>query len=796
MSAPLSPPNTWAPTTGCTSPTDPSIAYGLTLTGVPATIGSVNNGLYCWSITLNDGGAPPNFSIDRYDNAGDLLDHPMTISGVDGSIHFADPVLLAADPTQPLGAVTKQYVDAQTGGAVPEAPEDGSNYVRNNASWTPMGGPYLPLTGGTVTGSVAFSTAAILTVNGSNSLVLNGASGAQRSVLGMTANVARWTMSLGDGAAESGGNAGSNFTLAAYGAAGTFLFNPLVISRATGVVTFSAMPSIPGGASGQVLTTNGAGGLSWATGSGSGGGIAEAPTDGQLYGRENATWVVVPTGGSGGIPDAPSDGSAYSRKNATWAHIASADITDLTTTLGPYALNSSLANYALISSVPLASTSSPLMDGTAAVGSGTAFARADHVHPSDTSRYAASNPAGYQTAAQVTAALSPYALTTSLPAASTATPLVDSGTGAVGTATTWARADHVHPQPAISGGDTVDIAYFGDGSDGAVSITTTVALTRDMYYTDLAISGAGILQTNGFRIFVSGTLDLSAAGAGAITHAVVFPANNGVVNGGGAGSTSNNSVSGYCKTGGGASGGTPGANAITGPANGTTSAAQAAPAATGGGLGGLGGIGGAGGGNLGNTGGGGGNISPVSFPTVRFRLLTTSVFHPSGAFYGGVGGTGGGSGGSSSGASSAGGGGGGSPGTFVLLFARTILRGAGTAVGAINAAGGNGGNGGPVNAPGAAGGGGGGGGGGFVYIVYRFLTGALAANAINVAGGNGGNSGTGASQYLGSGGNGGTGGVVAQFNIATNAITYFVGGAPGAPSGATGGVGGVGSVAL
>ena len=48
------------------------------------------------------------------------------------------------------------------------------------------------------------------------------------------------------------------------------------------------------------------------------------------------------------------------------------------------------------------------MDGTAAVGTGTTWARADHVHPSDTSRYAASNPSGYQTAAQVTASLASY----------------------------------------------------------------------------------------------------------------------------------------------------------------------------------------------------------------------------------------------------------------------------------------------------------------------------------------------------------------------------------------------------
>ena len=46
-----------------------------------------------------------------------------------------------------------------------------------------------------------------------------------------------------------------------------------------------------------------------------GGGIPEAPVDGQLYARENAAWAVVPPAG---IADAPVDGNEYSRKNAAW----------------------------------------------------------------------------------------------------------------------------------------------------------------------------------------------------------------------------------------------------------------------------------------------------------------------------------------------------------------------------------------------------------------------------------------------------------------------------------------------
>ena len=45
----------------------------------------------------------------------------------------------------------------------------------------------------------------------------------------------------------------------------------------------------------------------------------------------------------------------------------------------------------------------PLINGTAAPGTATLWSRGDHVHPVDTSRYAATNPSGYQTAAQVLA---------------------------------------------------------------------------------------------------------------------------------------------------------------------------------------------------------------------------------------------------------------------------------------------------------------------------------------------------------------------------------------------------------
>ncbi len=60
-------------------------------------------------------------------------------------------------------------------------------------------------------------------------------------------------------------------------------------------------------------------------------------------------------------------------------------------------------------------------------------------------------------------------------------------------------------------------SLFGTGVDGNVTISSgTTTLSRDMHYAGLTISGTGILKTNGWRVFVAGTLNLSAAAAGAI----------------------------------------------------------------------------------------------------------------------------------------------------------------------------------------------------------------------------------------------------------------------------------------
>jgi hypothetical protein len=127
----------------------------------------------------------------------------------------------------------------------------------------------------------------------------------------------------------------------------------------------------------------------------------------------------------------------------------------------------------------LPSNTNPIMDGTAAAGVSTLYSRGDHIHPHDSSKYDASNPNSYQTAAQVTTALTPYALiasptftgdpkaptpspgdndtsiattafvTAAMTAAgsinpSNANPIMDS-TAAPGTSALYSRGDHIHP---------------------------------------------------------------------------------------------------------------------------------------------------------------------------------------------------------------------------------------------------------------------------------------------------------------------------------------------------------------
>lgn len=95
-----------------------------------------------------------------------------------------------------------------------------------------------------------------------------------------------------------------------------------------------------------------------------------------------------------------------------------------------------------------AGSATPLVDGTAAVGTSLRYARQDHVHPTDTSRAALASPTFTGTPAAPTAAADTNTTQLATTAfvvgqASSTAPVMD-GTATVGTSLKYARADHVH----------------------------------------------------------------------------------------------------------------------------------------------------------------------------------------------------------------------------------------------------------------------------------------------------------------------------------------------------------------
>jgi hypothetical protein len=325
---------------------------------------------------------------------------------------------------------------------------------------------------------------------------------------------------------------------------------------------------------------------------------------------------------------------------------------------------------------------------------------------------------------------------------------------------------------------------FGDGSDGDVTVNSgTTTLTRNMYYNNLTINGTGSIDAAGYQIFVLGTLDLTAAPAGAIKRTAGAGGNGVTTTAGAAGAAMADTV-----VVGGAGTGLIGKTGSTGAGVNSTQAVKDAKM--------HGGLSGAT-----KTAGAATNIAGTGAakPTaVQSTVAMTPAQYITAGLalaQGGVGGAGGPSGGGSGGGATGGaGGGGGTGGGVVDIRAATISRGASTTASAISVIGGAGGNAGAAGSANSGGGSGGaGGGGGFVQIIYSALSGATATNCIDVSGGAGGNgtAGTGTGT-AGQGADGGDGGRVRLINLLAGTITENVSAVTGsANSTLTGGAGAV-----
>jgi|GEM_PF-376477 Phage-related tail fibre protein len=167
-----------------------------------------------------------------------------------------------------------------------------------------------------------------------------------------------------------------------------------------------------------------------------------------------------------------------------------------------------------------AGSTAPTMNGTVAAGSSLKYARADHVHPTDTTRAPLASPALTGTPTAPTAAVGTNTTQLSTTAfvigqAGTATPNAD-GVATAGTSTKFAREDHVHPvdpdvnkeisslrRELILMKQREDLREIQDRVDGAT----------DLFYDMIGGNSASILKRDDTMATVASTMSSGATSA-------------------------------------------------------------------------------------------------------------------------------------------------------------------------------------------------------------------------------------------------------------------------------------------
>lgn len=166
-----------------------------------------------------------------------------------------------------------------------------------------------------------------------------------------------------------------------------------------------------------------------------------------------------------------------------------------------------------------ASSAAPVMDGVAAAGASTRWAKGDHVHPTDTTRAPTASPTFTGTVTIPTAATgtnTTQAASTAfvLAQAATTTPVMD-GIGTIGSLPRFAKADHIHPtdtsraptaSPTFTG--TVTLPNTGTGANEAATkaYVDVVAVGIDTHAScQYATTGNINTSTNGLTA-VDGTV--------------------------------------------------------------------------------------------------------------------------------------------------------------------------------------------------------------------------------------------------------------------------------------------------
>jgi Collagen triple helix repeat (20 copies)/Chaperone of endosialidase len=162
------------------------------------------------------------------------------------------------------------------------------------------------------------------------------------------------------------------------------------------------------------------------------------------------------------------------------------------------------------SALPAPSNLLPSMNGTGTAGTATSWSRGDHVHSTDVSRAPINSPTFTGTVTIPAGAnIAGYATTASVPVSSTTLPLMN-GTANAGTSASWSRGDHVHPTDTtllpktggtLTGGLTLsagnlavsagNISASGSGTFGSLTATGVVSLSPAGANVTVSPTGSG-----------------------------------------------------------------------------------------------------------------------------------------------------------------------------------------------------------------------------------------------------------------------------------------------------------------
>lgn len=175
--------------------------------------------------TGSDAGS--NVRLFAYDDAGNYRALVMSIARANGDVTFESETLTAGGNAiwHAGNDGTGSTLDADLLDGV-----EGATYARKDQSNTFTG----------ATQKIDSSGSATLELD-------KGASGDVAGIYSRTAGSARWLFQVSNSTAESGGNAGSNFSVIAYDDAGSFLSTPLAITRSNGNVAFGSTTVTAGG---------------------------------------------------------------------------------------------------------------------------------------------------------------------------------------------------------------------------------------------------------------------------------------------------------------------------------------------------------------------------------------------------------------------------------------------------------------------------------------------------------------------------------------------------------------------